>query len=115
MASKRKDHKGRVLRDGESFCKNDGRYMYRYMSSDGKRHTIYDSDLNSLREKENKIIRDLTAGIRIGEENITLNDIYEMWKKDKNSLKQTTKGNYIYMYDHFVKKELGQRWLKDIR
>ena len=115
MAKRRKDHKGRVLRDGESYRKIDGRYMYRYISSDGKRHTIYDRDLNSLREKEKRITRDLTIGIRIGEDNVTLNDIYEMWKKDKNTLKQTTKGNYVYMYEHFVKGEFGCRKLKDIR
>ena len=115
MAVKRKDHKGRVLREGESYRKSDGRYMFRYLSSDGKRHTIYDRDLNTLREKEKRIARDLTMGIRIGEENVTLNDIYEMWKKDKNTLKQTTKGNYVYMYEHFVKDEFGKRKLKDIR
>lgn len=115
MAEKRKDHKGRVLKDGESYRKSDGRYMYRYTSSDGKRHAIYDSDLNALREKEGKISRDLTMGIRIGEDNITLNDVYEMWKKDKTTLKQTTKGNYVYMYEHFVKEEFGWRKLKEIR
>ena len=115
MPAKRKDHKGRVLKEGESYRKNDGRYMFRYISSDGKRHTIYERDLNALREKEKKINRDLTIGIRIGENDITLNDIYEMWKKDKNTLKQTTRGNYIYMYDHFVKEGFGCTKLKDIR
>ena len=100
MSTRRKDPKGRVLRDGESYRKNDGRYMYRYTSVDGKRHSIYDSDLNELRKKEEKIRHDLCEGIRIGEDHITLNDVYEMWKKDKNSLKQTTKGNYVYMYEH---------------
>lgn len=115
MATKRKDPKGRVLKDGESYRKKDGRYMYRYTSSDGKRHAIYDSDLNGLREKENKLNRDLTMGIRIGEDNITLNDVYEMWKKDKTTLKQTTKSNYVYMYEHFVKEEFGWKKLKEIR
>lgn len=115
MATKRKDPKGRVLKDGESYRKKDGRYMYRYTSSDGKRHAIYDSDLNRLREKENKLNRDLTMGIRIGEDNITLNDVYEMWKKDKTTLKQTTRSNYVYMYEHFVKEEFGWRKLKEIR
>lgn len=115
MAAKRKDPKGRVLKDGESYRKKDGRYMYRYTSSDGKRHAIYDSDLNRLREKENKLNRDLTMGIRIGEDNITLNDVYEMWKKDKTTLKQTTRSNYVYMYEHFVKEEFGWRKLKEIR
>lgn len=115
MSTRRKDPKGRVLRDGESYRKNDGRYMYRYTSTDGKRHSIYDSDLNELRKKEEKIRHDLREGIRIGEDNITLNDVYEMWKKDKNSLKQTTKGNYVYMYEHFVLEEFGWRKLRDIR
>lgn len=29
MSTRRKDPKGRVLKDGESYRKNDGRYMYR--------------------------------------------------------------------------------------
>lgn len=115
MSTRRKDPKGRVLRDGESYRKNDGRYMYRYTSADGKRHSIYDGDLNELRKKEEKICHDLREGIRIGEDHITLNDVYEMWKKDKNSLKQTTKGNYVYMYERFVMEEFGKRRLRDIR
>lgn len=112
---RRKDNKGRVLRDGESYRKNDGRYMFRYTSADGKRHTIYAGNLNALREKEDKIRHDLREGIRIGEGSVTLNDIFEMWRKDKNTLKETTKGNYVYMYEHFVQKEFGCRRLKEIR
>ena len=52
---RRKDHKGRVLRDGESYRKNEDRYMFRYTSADGRRHAIYAGDLNTLREKEDKI------------------------------------------------------------
>ena len=115
MPTRRKDPKGRVLKDGESYRKNDGRYMYRYTSADGKRHSIYDSDLNELRKKEEKIRHDLREGIRIGEDSITLNHVYEMWKKDKNTLKQTTKSNYVYMYEHFVMEEFGWRKLRDIR
>ena len=112
---RRKDNKGRVLRDGESYRKNDGRYMFRYTSADGKRHTIYAGNLNALREKEDKIRHDLREGIRIGEGSVTLNDIFEMWRKDKNTLKETTKGNYVYMYEHFVQKEFGCGRLKEIR
>lgn len=80
---KRKDNRGRVLKDGESFRKNDQLYMFRWTSKDGKRHTIYDADLEALREKEEQIRHDLREGIRAGESNITLNDVYEMWKKTK--------------------------------
>lgn len=112
---RRKDHKGRVLRDGESYRKNEDRYMFRYTSADGRRHAIYAGDLNTLREKEDKIRHDLREGIRMGEDNVTLNDIFEMWRKDKTTLKQTTKGNYIYMYEHFVRDEFGRKKLKSIR
>lgn len=89
--------------------------MYRYTSTDGKRHAVYAGDLNELRKKEEKIQRDIAGGIRIGEDSITLNDIYEMWKKDKNTLKETTKSNYVYMYEHFVKDSFGRKKLRDIR
>lgn len=48
---RRKDNKGRVLKEGESQRK-DGRYQYRYMDMFGKRKTIYAKDLRSLRELE---------------------------------------------------------------
>lgn len=49
---KRKDHKGRVLKDGETYRKNDGLYMYRWTGGDKKRHTVYCSTLEGLREKK---------------------------------------------------------------
>lgn len=112
---RRKDDKGRVLRDGETYRPKENRYMYRYTSTDGKRHAVYAGDLNELRKKEEKIQHDIIGGIRIGEDSITLNDIYEVWKKDKNILKETTKSNYVYMYEHFVKDDFGKRKLRDIR
>lgn len=112
---RRKDPKGRVLREGESYRKSDGLYMYRWTGQDKKRHTVYCPTLEGLREKEEEIYRDLRDGIRIGESNITLNDVYEMWKKDKIGLKQTTKGNYVYMYEHFVKDSFGMRKIQKIR
>ena len=37
---RRKDNKGRVLKDGEVYRKSDGLYMYRWTAKNGKRHTI---------------------------------------------------------------------------
>lgn len=112
---KRKDHKGRVLKDGETYRKSDGLYMYRWTGGDKKRHTVYCSTLDGLREKEIEIQNDLRDGIQAGNSNITLNDVYKMWKNDKVGLKQTTRGNYIYMYEHFVMSEFGNRKVKEIR
>lgn len=64
---RRKDHKGRVLKSGESYRKSDGLYMYRWTAKNGKRHTVYDATLEGLREKEEKIQHDLAEGIRIPE------------------------------------------------
>ena len=64
---RRKDNKGRVLKDGEVYRKSDGLYMYRWTAKNGKRHTIYDATLEGLREKEEKIQHDLADGIRIPE------------------------------------------------
>ena len=47
MAGKRKDKKGRVLRDGESQRK-DLRYDYRYTDETGKRRAIYADTLDEL-------------------------------------------------------------------
>ena len=71
---RRKDHKGRVLKSGESYRKSDGLYMYRWTAKNGKRHTVYDATLEGLREKEEKIQHDLAEGIRIPERNLTVND-----------------------------------------
>ena len=69
---KRKDHKGRVLKDGETYRKNDGLYMYRWTGGDKKRHTVYCSTLEGLREKEKEIQNDLRDGIQQGSSTITL-------------------------------------------
>ena len=51
MAERRKDRKGRVLKEGESQRK-DGSYDFRWRTSDGKRHSVYARTLEELREKE---------------------------------------------------------------
>ena len=55
---KRKDHKNRVLRDGESQRK-DLSYQYRFTDSMGKRRTVYARTLNELRQKEEQIRKEL--------------------------------------------------------
>lgn len=111
---RRKDNKGRVLKEGESYRKTDGLYMYRWTSKDKKRHTVYSSTLEGLREKEEKILRDLRDGIKIGEKSITVNDVYQMWKNDKTTLKGNTKTNYVYMYEHYVQDGFGNITLQDV-
>lgn len=55
MSEKRKDNKGRILRDGESQRKN-GTYMYRYTDIHKKRQYVYAKTLDALREQEKQSI-----------------------------------------------------------
>lgn len=113
--AKRKDYKGRVLKDGESYREKEKRYSFRWTGRDGKRHDIYAKTLEELREKEGKIQHDLYEGIKVEERNIIVNDIYEIWKKNKKGLKSSTRGNYYYMYERYVKDGFGKRKVQDIK
>lgn len=64
--------------------------------------------MQELREKEDKIRCDKHEGIRAEAINVTLNDVYVMWKNLKKGLKDNTFQNYIYMYEQFVFDNLGQ-------
>ena len=104
---KRKDNKGRVLKENEVQRAN-GTYEFRWRTLDNRKHSIYAKTLQELREKEDKIQCDKYEGIRAEAINVTLNDVYVMWKKLKKLLKGNTFQNYIYMYEQFVFDNLGQ-------
>ena len=120
MAEKRKDSKGRILRDGENVMP-DGRYRYQFTDSAGKRKSIYSWKLVptdrmpegkrpdlSLREKIEQVRKDVSDGIRVDKRK-TVNDIYEVWISLKRNLKDNTKQNYIYMYQQFVAPDFGKK------
>lgn len=115
MANSRKDKRGYVLRTGE--CqRTDGRYSYSYTDKYGERHVVYAKDLAELRKKERKIIRDMEDGIDThAPEKITLNQLYDKYISLKVDLKPTTRANYKYMYDHFVRPKFGRRKIADIK
>lgn len=115
MAQSRKDPRGYALRRGES-CRKDGRYVFSYMDKEGKRHFIYSNDLVSLRKREAKILRDLEDGLDPGKaERITVNEVYDAYIAQKYDLKNTTKANYVYTYDHLVRETFGKRRLATIK
>lgn len=62
MAARRKDSKGRVLRDGESQRKN-LTYQYRFTDPFGKRQCVYAQTLDELRRKEAEIQQNLLSGV----------------------------------------------------
>lgn len=98
---RRKDSKGRVLKTGESQRK-DGRYCYRYKALNGERKYIYDMDLNSLREKERQINRDIEDGICSND--ITMNECFDRYMKTKVDLREGTRHKYNLEYDRWIRK-----------
>lgn len=120
MAEKRKDSKGRILKDNESVMP-DGRYRYQYIDAFGKRKAIYSWKLVptdklpagkrpdlSLREKIKQVQKDVNDGIRVDKRK-TINDIFDLWISLKLNLKDNTKQNYIYMYQQFVSPDFGKK------
>ena len=103
-----KDHKGRKLREGESWRK-DGRYSYRYTDiRSGKRLTVYARDLPELREKEKQIAKDLEDNILTDGaiKKLTLNKLFERYMSTRE-LKESTRANYLKTWENRVKDEIG--------
>ena len=58
MAQSRKDNKGRVLRKGETQRKCDGKYVYTYTDPEGRRKSIYSTDIKTRLGREEQLIKD---------------------------------------------------------
>ena len=106
MSEKRRDSKNRVLKTGE-YERPNRTYEFRWTDGRGKRHVIYAKTLSDLRETEKALIRDSYDGIRAEAAALTINDLYEKWKVLKKGLKENTFENYKYMYEMFVRDEIG--------
>ncbi len=103
-----------TLRKGETQRKN-GMYDYRWTSSDGKRHSIYASTLEELRKKEEEILQDQHDGIKVEVRQMALNDMFELWCDLKRGLKDNTFQNYKYMYNMFVRPQIGRMKISAIK
>ncbi len=114
MASSRKDHKGRVLKSGESQRK-DEMYMYRYTDERGKRRVIYAMDLKSLREKESKLMEDLANGIDYDAGKVTVLELLQRYIKLRNGVKYNTKVGYQFVLNLVSNESFGKRHICDIK
>lgn len=111
----RKDPKGHALKPGES-CRKDGRYSYSWTNSRGERKFIYATDLLELRKKEKKLIYDLEDGIEPETaEKVTVNQLWDKYIGQKYDLKDTTRANYMYCYDKFVRGSFGKMKLAKVK
>lgn len=116
MAKARKDERGRALRKGEVQRASDKRYMYTYTDPLGRRKFIYANDLTELREKEKKLMKDQLDGLDLyvaGK--ATINDTFARYISTKVDLRETTRSNYVYMYDRFIRSTFGRKKIAEIK
>ena len=77
---------------------------------------VYAQDLVTLREKEAQLMKDQMDGLDIyvaGK--ATVNFVFDRYMSLKNNLKPTTKSNYLYMYDRFIRDTFGKRNIAEIK
>ena len=103
MSEKRRDNKGRILKDGEGQRKN-GTYDYRYTDINGKRRSVYAATLKELREKEDKIQKDLSDGIDSSGSDSTVLDLLNLYMSQKQGLRKRTMCNYKSAF-HLIEQE----------
>lgn len=114
MSEKRKDSKGRVLRDGETYRK-DGQYMYRYTDIKGQRCCIYAHSLNELREQEKLIQLHLNTGISYSSGAISVSELAERYISQKLGVRYNTRKNYNFVLNLLKKEEFGYLPIREIR
>ena len=114
MSEKRKDHKGRLLRTGESQRK-DLTYQYRYTDVTGKRRTVYASDLQELRKKEKAIQKEIDDGINYCEGNVTVIELLERYIALKQGVRHATKVGYNFVLNIAKKESFCYRTINTIR
>lgn len=115
----RKDKRGRKLRVGEYYDSKNERYLFRKMIN-GKRYTITDTDLVSLRKRAAALAVDIdNNNIYTRDMNkMTLDEYFECWcdNSGKSSRKATTYMNYqAYYKAHVMGTELGKMKIGNIR
>ncbi|MCD7746666.1 MAG: site-specific integrase [Lachnospiraceae bacterium] len=123
----RKDKKGRVLLKGEYQYPN-GRYEYTYTNADGKKDKVYSWCLTQtdkppkgkeceecLRVMEARLARDVQDGISTKKaRKQTLDALFEQHIVLR-PLKDSTRTNYIYMYNKYISPVFGSRKVSTIR
>ena len=114
MSEKRKDNKGRVLRDEEAYRK-DGRYMYRYTDIKGQRCCINAHSLNELCEQEKQIQLHLDEGVSYSSGAITVSELVERYISQKLGVRYNTRKNYNFVLNLLKKEEFGCLPIREIR
>lgn len=128
MADKRRDSRGRVLKNGE-VQRPDGKYMFRYSDADGERRTVYSWKLvetdkapegkrcgEALRTIEQRVLRDAEDGIRTDNaDKTTVNMLYSDFMALRTELKESTRCNYACLYNTHIRDGFGKRKISAVK
>lgn len=127
MSEKRRDNKGRILRNGECQRK-DGRYQYDYVDLDGKPKCIYSWKLEatdplpngkrkckSLRERIREIQKDIDDGIVPCGGQLTVIELAKKYILQKTGVRPTTRAGYQTVMNILEKDEFGHRRIDKVK
>lgn len=124
---KRRDNKNRVLRNGESQTK-DGRYMYKYIDSNGKPNYVYSwrlvqtdvtpqgkKDKPPLRDLIKTINRDLDDGIYSRGGEMTVLELVKKYVSQKTGVRHNTEANYNFVINVIAKEDFGKKRIDRVK
>lgn len=124
---KRRDKKGRILRNGES-QRTDGRYAFVYTDCFGKQKFLYSWKLEStdplpagrrpcksLREKEKEILKDLDDGVIPYGGNLTVLELVIKYIKQKTGVRHNTEANYKFVINLIRKEDFGAKRIDKVK
>lgn len=127
MSQKRKDSKGRNLRNGECQRK-DGRYQYDYVGLDGIPKCVYSWKLEendilpqgkrkckSLREKEREIQRDLNDGLVPSGGHLTVVELVEKYTLQKTGVRNSTRAGYKTVINLLKRDAFGSKRIDKVK
>ncbi len=127
MSVKRRDSKNRILRNGESQDKKNGRYIYKYYDILHKPHFLYSWKLEptdklpagkkddlSLREKIRLLQKDLADGIDIQGGDMTVLQLVKRYLATKTGVKATTEAGYKTVLNILEKEAFAHLPIKKI-
>ena len=127
MSVKRRDSKNRILRNGESQDKKNGRYIYKYYDILHKPHFLYSWKLEptdklpagkkddlSLREKIRNLQRDLNDGIDVQGGEMTVLQLVKRYLATKTGVKATTEAGYKTVLNILEKEAFAHLPIKKI-
>ncbi len=127
MSEKRRDSKGRILRNGECQRK-DGLYQYDYVDMNGKPKCLYSWKLEatdplpkgkrkckSLREKEREVQRNMDDGIVPYGGQLTVLELVKKYVLQKTGVRPTTRAGYKTVMNILEKEDFGAKRIDKVK